>query len=424
MARLPSSKTAAWPVGWVSAQQQVANLIADHFDARDYHLLHNRDFTFLTIESRLMAAKVPMLPYTGKTFLARTRFSSQFRLFRPLMLFVALVWVAGSPVRSVAQDAAKPQKPALPKVDSPLAEPSPTSKPPTSKAPTSKLGQALAETQAKRDAGEEPEKTAVDEYLENYIGNEDIARVSFLAPPGATSISKKNNLWVDRKSKFVYADGYVAMREAGLEMFACPVGTKEHESVVATLAKAKEVHAALLAIGAKPGSPAKFLPEFVPAKGQIIRVWVCWRDEAGKFQVTDARRWVQKQATETEHMSAEWVFSGSGFWKDPADGHEYYRADGGDMICVSNFTTAMLDVNTASSAEAEQLQYFPFTDRIPPRGTPIRLVLTPLEDAAGDKNGAGKQAAPPTEMVLPVNPKGSELRKQKIANEEAIRSGE
>ena len=41
------------------------------------------------------------------------------------------------------------------------------------------------------------------------------------------------------------------MREGPLEMFACPSGTKEHESVVAVLSKSREIHAALLAIGAQ-----------------------------------------------------------------------------------------------------------------------------------------------------------------------------
>jgi hypothetical protein len=270
----------------------------------------------------------------------------------------------------------------------------------------------MAEDAAKRAAGELPEKTPVDEYLENYIGSDDIARASFLAPPSANSVSKKNNVWVDRKQKRVYADGYVAMREGALEMFACPVGSKEHESAVATLARSKELHAALLAVGAKSGSPVKFRPEYAPPSGDMIRVWVCWNDSKGKFQVADARTWVLKNGTQDEQMDAEWVFGGSGFWKDPVDGKEYYRADGGDMICVSNFTTAMLDVNTRSSAEAGSLDYLPFTKRIPERGTPVRLVLTPIAENS-------QPITKPTQSVLPVNPLGAKLLKKKIAADKA-----
>ena len=87
----------------------------------------------------------------------------------------------------------------------------------------------------------------------------------------------------------------------------------------------------------------QYLPKFLPATGQRIRVWVCYRDEKGKFHAVDARTWVRKAGTQ-EPMETDWVFAGSGFWKDPSDGREYYRADGGDMICVSNFNTAMMDV--------------------------------------------------------------------------------
>ncbi|NND99246.1 MAG: hypothetical protein HKN47_18155 [Pirellulaceae bacterium] len=295
-----------------------------------------------------------------------------------------------------------------------------------SKTPKSALGAALESDAARRAAGEEPEQTVVDKYLEEYVGPDDKAAVAFLPPPGATSISKTGRLWVDRKLRRVYIDGYVAMREGALEMFACPVGTKEHESIVGALAKSREVHAGLLAIGAKPGSPVKFLPEFVPPKGQVIRVWVCWRDEDGKFHVTDARKWVLKNGTDADEMTAEWVFAGSGFWKDPSDGREYYRADGGDMICVSNFSTAMIDVNVSSSAEANDLQYIPFVDRIPKRETPVRLVLTPVVTQAAPANDHPAKANPakdkpnvepaaqsvpttpsdrvPTEDVLPINP--------------------
>ena len=265
----------------------------------------------------------------------------------------------------------------------------------------SELGRAIASDQAKRAAGEEPEKTVLDDYVEEYVGPDDRARVAYLAPANAKRLTKKSSVWVDVRKKRVYLDGYVAMRDGALEMFACPVGTKEHESIVAVLAKSREVHAGLLAIGAKPGSPVQFRPEFVPAKGAAIRVWVCWRDEKNKFHVVDARKWVQRNGTQDQEMTSDWVFGGSGFWKDPEDGREYYRADGGDMICVSNFSTAMLDVNVNSSADAGHLLYIPFVERIPDRYTPVRLVLTPIVDGKADK---------PNEIILARNKEASSMK--------------
>lgn len=209
-----------------------------------------------------------------------------------------------------------------------------------------------------------------------YVGPEEKVKSAFGPPPDAKAISK-TNLWVDIKQKRVYVDGYVTMREGPLEMFACPIGSKEHESIIATLAQPSEVHAALLAIGTRSGTPVQFLPEFVPATGQRVRVWICYRDKERNFHAADAKTWVQKTQTK-KTLEIDWVFSGSGFWKDPNDGREYYRADGGDMICVSNFSTAMMDLPIASSAEANSLQFSPNTKMIPDRGTAIRMVLTPI----------------------------------------------
>jgi len=270
---------------------------------------------------------------------------------------------------------------------------------------TSCLGQAPAD-QSDSDPQQRSlnDPVAVDELPEwedDFVHPAEIAEDAFAAPPESKPLTKQN-LWIDRQRRRVYFDGYVTMREGPLEMFACPVGTKEHESIVAALPSSLQVHAALLAVGAKAGTPVSFVPKFVPATGQRIRVWVCWRDEAGKFHTVDARQWVQKLETGA-HQQQDWVFAGSGFWTDPHSGREYYRADGGDMICVSNFSTAMMDVPIASSADAGHLMYGPFTERIPPRGTPVRVILVPIplpKDKPDDTPEIDPDA-PPTEAVLP-----------------------
>lgn len=237
---------------------------------------------------------------------------------------------------------------------------------------------------------------------------------AYAAPPGAKQLTKLPDLWIDREAKRVYIDGYITMRRGPLEMFACPVGTKEHESIVAVFVKSSQVHAALLSIGAESGQPVQWEPDFVPPSGQTIAVWVTWRDAEGKFQVADARQWLLNTETD-ETLDRWWVFAGSKIWTDPADGTEHYTADGGDLICVSNFSTAMLDVPFDSSANAGSLLFKPFTDRIPPDATSVRLVLAPLPEKAkadGDTETGGdtetdgpKDAAvPPDESVVPIQP--------------------
>ena len=53
-------------------------------------------------------------------------------------------------------------------------------------------------------------------------------------PPGLMRLAKDSDVWIDFKRTLVVVDGEVALRSGQLEMFACPKGTKVHESVIAT----------------------------------------------------------------------------------------------------------------------------------------------------------------------------------------------
>jgi hypothetical protein len=174
----------------------------------------------------------------------------------------------------------------------------------------------------------------------------------------------------------VIVGGEVVLREGMLEMFACPKGTKEHESIIAVNSKAQYVHAGLLAVGAVTGHPVRFQPEYVPASGTTIEIWILWEDADGKKKRTRAQEWIKNLNTD-KAMEYSWVFAGSGFWKDDSTGENYYFGDGGDFICVSNFPSATLDLPVKSSDTNSQLTFAAFTERIPPLGTKVRLVLTP-----------------------------------------------
>ena len=215
------------------------------------------------------------------------------------------------------------------------------------------------------------------------------------ADSGLKRLTKDYDLWVDLKRKLVVVDGQICMREGVLEMFACPKGTKEHEAIVAVNCKAQFLHAALLAVGAKPGKPMQYEPEYKPATGTVVDVYVLWKDEKGNNQKVKAQEWIKDIKT-GKPMSHAWVFAGSRFWTDPDTKKEYYSADGGDLICVSNFVTAMLDLPIPSSQTNAELMFGTFPDRIPPLGTKVRLVLIPQLDA--------KAEAKPTAKAEPAKP--------------------
>jgi hypothetical protein len=208
---------------------------------------------------------------------------------------------------------------------------------------------------------------------------------------GLKRLTPEFDVWLDQKKKQVVMSGTIVLRRGPLELLACLKHTKEHESIVAVETKAYVVHAALLACGAEPGNPAKFLPEFTPARGTEIEVTASWTDEQGNKKSIDARKWLRNVRT-GEESKYPWVFGGSGFWKDPADGKQYYQAEEGDFICISNFSSAMLDLPIESSQANSTLLFEAFTENIPADGTKVLLTLTPKLDKKGGA-GAKPQAS-------------------------------
>ncbi len=197
------------------------------------------------------------------------------------------------------------------------------------------------------------------------------------ADPNIVYLTKENNLWIDKKQKQIVMKGTVAVREGNLEMFACPQQSKEYESIVAVAARdMSAVHAGLLALGAKKGHPARFNEKFIPADGTKIDVKVRWTDKEGKRQESPAQDWVRNMKT-GKALEYGWVFAGSGFFVDPDSGEKRYLANDGDFICVVNFGDSMLDLSIESPKAWSEHVFEPFTQRIPPKGTEVELVLTP-----------------------------------------------
>ena len=89
-------------------------------------------------------------------------------------------------------------------------------------------------------------------------------------PPGTKRLMPDGKVWLDLKNKRVIVVGEVCQREGQMEMFACLKGTKEHESIVAVPTKAHVVHAALIRLGALPGSAAQFVPKY---RRRMGRAW-------------------------------------------------------------------------------------------------------------------------------------------------------
>ena len=168
----------------------------------------------------------------------------------------------------------------------------------------------------------------------------------------------------------------VCLREGILEVFLTKLNTKEHESILHIDADAREIHFALVAAGAEAGSPAKFVPEYKPATGTKVKVSVTYR-EKGKVKTAPAGDWVKDKRT-NKALAHDWVFAGSRFFKDP-DGKnpDYYLANNGELLSLSNFPDSMLDLPIKSSKDAADLIFEIDTAKIPPLRTPVIVTLEP-----------------------------------------------
>lgn len=205
------------------------------------------------------------------------------------------------------------------------------------------------------------------------------------------------NVWINVKKKMVVIDGQICMRRGPLEMFACSPETKEHESIIQAKAKAFLVHTALLMVGAESGKPVEWDPKYSPASGTRVEVIVHWLDKNGKPTKLRAQEMIKNVKTK-KAMTENWVFAGSEFYTNPNTKKRHYMADGGEMICVSNFTTAMMDLPVQSTQSREGLIFEAFTEKIPAMKTRVRLVLKP-EAQKNKKSASPKNDKPAASKI-------------------------
>jgi hypothetical protein len=177
-----------------------------------------------------------------------------------------------------------------------------------------------------------------------------------------------------RKVVRVVVQAHVCLRQGSLEHLLCRRRTKEHEAILAADIDAAHLHTALLLAGAEAGRPVTFEPKEIPPSGTTVKITLVYNDKDGKEVKVPAQQWV-RHATTKKNLGTDWVFVGSGFIQNPSDpARPYYLANDGDVICVANFEAAVLDLPIWSPASGEN-DYEAHTERIPPEGTPVQVIL-------------------------------------------------
>ena len=204
-------------------------------------------------------------------------------------------------------------------------------------------------------------------------------------PDKLIQLFPQERLWVTPDRKSVVMIGWVVLREGFLELLACRVGSKEHESMLSVRVTPQHIHAALLVVQARQGKPMQTSPVFVPPTGDQIDITLRWKDESGADRESPAQDWVWEMSSSSENakkpMTTHWVFSGSKMVQDEEGTNHYLADETGELFCLSNFVGSILDVPILSSAENTQLLFGCFTERIPPLDTPVTIILTPVAES-------------------------------------------
>jgi hypothetical protein len=206
----------------------------------------------------------------------------------------------------------------------------------------------------------------------------DGARPEKKDPPPAevkrTEIRKNLYFEVQGDKRRVVVVATVCLREGQLEGLMCRKNTKEHEYILAADVDARDIHTALLAAKAVQGTPVQFAPKYVPASGSVIKITLQYQKD-GKLVTVRGQDWIQDMKT-NKPMEQDWVFGGSRFVTDPDDPkNPFYLANQGDVICVCNMESAMLDLPIRSPKSPENRIYNALTSSIPPKDTKVELIL-------------------------------------------------
>jgi hypothetical protein len=198
----------------------------------------------------------------------------------------------------------------------------------------------------------------------------------------ARKVPMGKNVWLEiqGEKRRVLLDAYVCLREGQLEQLMCRRQTKEHEAILAADMDARDIHKALIITGAKAGRVVRYQPKYEPATGSPVKVTLQYQDK-GKTVTIPAQQWVRNSKTGKE-LEHNWVFAGSQLLEDPLEKGKppFYAANSGDVICVSNFEDAMLDLPINSPKDNSELAFEAFTERIPPLETKVRVILEPIPE--------------------------------------------
>lgn len=215
------------------------------------------------------------------------------------------------------------------------------------------------------------------------------------APQAAVAKLNFPGVTINVQERCVDVDGSVCLHRGALELVACTKGTKEHESIVAIEAKPRHLHAALLLLGAKPGSPARRQQPGedseqwfdVPPSGGPVDVFLVLKDNEGKsvehpiseFIAPSSKRSGRSARADksAQFPTHTFLFAGSVLYGDGPGPRRYLSDESGNVISLSTFGDEVLCLPAIHSQDAEALLWQVNPADLPAIGSNVTLRLRP-----------------------------------------------
>jgi hypothetical protein len=200
---------------------------------------------------------------------------------------------------------------------------------------------------------------------------------------------------INVQERCVDVESSVCLHRGELELVACTKGTKEHESIVAIEAKPVHIHAALLLLGAKPGSPAtrqqlgdqagRWID--VPPSGGPVDVFLVFEGKEGKMVehpisdfIAPSSKWSDDSASadqEARFPTHTFLFAGSVLYGDGPGPRRYLSDTSGNVISLATFGDELLCLPEVHSHDNRALMWQVNATNLPAVGSKVTLRLRP-----------------------------------------------
>ena len=200
---------------------------------------------------------------------------------------------------------------------------------------------------------------------------------------------------INLQERCVDVEGAVCLRRGPLELVACTKGTKEHESIVVIEAKPMHIHAALLLLGAKPGSPAtrqqlgdqaeRWID--VPPSGGPVDVFLVLKGKEGKMVEHPISDFIAPSSKRSDDsVPAEqaarfpthtFLFAGSVLYGDGPGPRRYLSDQSGNVISIATFGDELLCLPEVHSQNNDALMWQVNATNLPAVGSNVTLRLRP-----------------------------------------------